>query len=251
MNVVAVIQARMGSSRLPGKVMLPLAGEHVITHDVRRVDAASTVDKTIVATSTGTQDDIVERYASRAGATVFRGPESDVLGRMFEAARESGADVVVRVTGDCPLISPAVVDAVVERLATTDADYVSTTVERTFPRGVGAEAFTFDQFETVERFAEEPYEREHVTTYFYENADQFAVEHVTSDAVFDAPRHRDRTDLRLTLDEADDYELLREIYNALGGPGIIDIRNAIDLVDENGLDRINEHIQQKSLADDN
>ena len=102
MKVVPVIQARMGSSRLPGKVMLPLNCDHVLEHDVRRVASADRVDEVVVATSEEKQDDIVERYAEREGAHVHRGSEDDVLGRMYEAASERDADVVVRVTADCP-----------------------------------------------------------------------------------------------------------------------------------------------------
>lgn len=102
MKTVAIIQARMGSTRLPGKVMLPLDGSHVLTHDVQRVRKAETVDEVIVATSTKTADDIVARYADRAGATVFRGSEDDVLDRMFSAATEVNAETVVRITGDSP-----------------------------------------------------------------------------------------------------------------------------------------------------
>jgi spore coat polysaccharide biosynthesis protein SpsF len=249
MNVVAVIQARMGSSRLPGKVMLPLASEHVIIHDVSRVDAAQQVDETVVATSTKTQDDIVTRYASRGGASVFRGSESDVLGRMLGAAREADADIVVRVTGDCPLVAPEVIDAIVERLLETEADYVSSGLERTFPRGLGAEAFTFDSFETVGRKASKPYEREHVTTYYQEYPDQFDIENVESTAVFHDERYHDRTDLRLTLDEADDYELFRRVYDGLDWTGIIDVRDAINYIDEYDLANINNHVQQLTLED--
>ncbi|AUV81812.1 hypothetical protein C2R22_09265 [Salinigranum rubrum] len=104
MNVVAVIQARMGSSRLPGKVMLPLDGRHVLEHVVRRTAAATSIDEVVVATSENGADDIIARYAERAGATVFRGSETDVLDRMYHAAKGAEADVVVRITADCPLI---------------------------------------------------------------------------------------------------------------------------------------------------
>jgi len=248
MHVVAVIQARMGSSRLPGKVMLPLAGEHVLTHDVRRVDAAGAVDKTVVATSTGKQDDIVTRYADRAGADVFRGSETDVLARMFQAAGEADADIVVRVTADCPLVVPEAVDAVVDRLRESKADYASTNVNRTLPRGLGAEAFTYTSFKQVAAEAETPFEREHVTPRYHQNPNQFDVKTVTSEAVFASEDYRDRTDLRLTLDEADDYELLRTVYEGVewDGDQLLDARDAIDYIDENDLAEINSNVEQKT-----
>lgn len=247
MKVVAVIQARMGSTRLPGKVMLPLAGEHVINHVISRVATASNVDETVVATSTGKQDDIIERYASRGGATVFRGSESDVLARMFSAAHEADADIVVRITADCPLVAPEVIDATVKRLQQKGIEYVSTDIELTFPRGIGAESFTFESFEIVEEMTGEPYEREHVTTAYLEQPERFSTENIASDDVYNADRYRDRTDLRLTLDEADDYELIRRLYNELEWSETLSVRNAIDYIDNNDLAEINNHVHQKSL----
>lgn len=249
MRTVAVIQARMGSSRLPGKVMLPLAGDHVLEHVVRRIESATTVDEVVVATSTEKRDDIVQRYASRAGASVFRGSEDDVLARMFEAATEADADVVVRATADCPLASPDVIDAVVRRRAETGADYASTVMERTFPRGIGGEVFTYDSFEIVHRRSTEPYQREHVTPYFDEHPDTFDLQNVTSAAVFDEERYQDRTDLRLTLDEADDYELLRELFNNPGTEGAFDLRGIIDYIDRNDLQTRNQHVEQVTRED--
>jgi len=156
MKTVAIIQARMGSTRLPGKMMLPLERSHVLTHDIQRVREADTVDEVVVATSTKTADDIVARYANRAGATVFRGSEDDVLDRMFSAATGANAETVVRITGDCPLIDWDVIDAVVDRLATENVDYCSNTVERTFPRGLDVEAFSYESFKHIHENAKEP-----------------------------------------------------------------------------------------------
>lgn len=250
MRTVAVIQARMGSTRLPGKVMLPLDGEHVLTHDVRRTDAAETVDEVVVATSTETADDIVGRYASRAGATVFRGSESNVLDRMFRAATQADADAVVRITADCPLIDPDVIDEVVGRLAETDADYATNILERTFPRGLDVEAFTFESFERVHEASSESHHREHVTPYYREREDLFTHASVTSNDVFDSPRMQDRTDLRLTLDEADDYELLRRIYEGVDWSGLLDVRDAVEYADANDLTTVNRDIEQKTYEED-
>lgn len=247
MKVVGVIQARMGSSRLPGKVMLPLAGEHVIEHDVARVRAASNVDETVVATTTHSRDDIVDRYASRGGASVFRGSESDVLGRMFGAARRANANIVVRVTADCPLVAPEIIDTVVDRLRETGAEYTCTTIKRTFPRGLGVDAFTLRSFEIVEEQAHEPYEREHVVPYYHEHPEQFDIEMVTSQDVYAESEYQDRTDLRLTLDEADDYELLRRVYEEVEWHGILEARDAIDYIDQNDIGRLNKHVEQKSV----
>ena len=246
MDVVATVQARMGSSRLPGKMMLPLAGEHVLTHDIQRINTAKNIDQMVVATSTKNADDIIERYAGKAGAAVFRGSESDVLDRMFRAADQADADIVVRITGDCPLLSPKVIDTVVEKLVETSADYSSNIIERTFPRGLDIEAFTFESFEKVHRQASSPHQREHVTLYYHENPNTFDLVNVGSDDVFEEPWMHDRTDLRLTLDEADDYELLRTIYETVPYTGLLDVRDAIKCVDENELYHLNKHVEQKT-----
>lgn len=247
MKTVAIIQARMGSTRLPGKVMLPLDGSHVLTHDVQRVGRADTIDEVVVATSTKTADDIVARYADRAGATVFRGSEDDVLGRMFSAATEVDAETVVRITGDCPLIDPNVIDTVVNRLATEGVDYCSNTSERTFPRGLDVGAFTYQSFKNVSEEATEPHHREHVTPYYRENDDQFNFASVTSEDVFDQPWMQDRADLRLTLDEVDDYELLREVYEQVEYGEILPIKDAVSVIDSQNLQKMNAGVEQKKI----
>lgn len=246
---VGIIQARMGSSRLPGKMMMPLNGVPTITHMVRRVQAASKLDKVVVATSDQKQDDILEIYSERAGADIYRGAEADVLGRMFNAASQYDPSVVVRLTGDCPLLPPKCIDTAVSKLKKANADYASTVIERTFPRGFGAEAFTFDSFEIAEERSRDPYQREHVTPYYRENGTEFATLSVTSDTVFDAEKYQNRTDLRLTLDEAHDYELLKRIYEAVQFDSILPARAAIDYVDEQGFSDLNSDVEQITLDD--
>jgi spore coat polysaccharide biosynthesis protein SpsF len=211
------------------------------------VGRADTIDEVVVATSTKTADDIVARYADRAGATVFRGSEDDVLGRMFSAATEVDAETVVRITGDCPLIDPNVIDTVVNRLATEGVDYCSNTSERTFPRGLDVGAFTYQSFKYVSEEATEPHHREHVTPYYRENDDQFNFASVTSEDVFDQPWMQDRADLRLTLDEVDDYELLREIYEQVEYGEILPIKDAVSVIDSQNLQKMNADVEQKKI----
>lgn len=248
MKTAAIIQARMGSTRLPGKVMLPLDGSHVLTHDVQRVRKADTVDEVIVATSTETADDIVARYADDAGATVFRGSEDDVLDRVFSAATDANAETVVRITGDCPLIDADVINTMVNRLAAEEIDYCSNTFERTFPRGLDVEAFTYESFECVYENAKEPHHREHVTTYYRENDDQFDLVSVTSEEIFDESWMQDRADIRLTLDEADDYELLREVYDQVKYEHILSIKDAVSIIDDQDLHKLNADVKQKQAT---
>jgi len=249
MKTVAVIQARMGSTRLPGKVMLPLASDHVLTHVVQRVGAADRVDEVVVATTETTGDDIVARYADRAGARVFRGSEPDVLDRVYGAAGRADADVVARITADCPLISPEVIDAVVEARERTGADYCANVLERTFPRGLDVEAFTFDSLEAVHEVATDPHYREHVTPYYREAEDRFAVHNVPSTAVFEQPALQNRSDLRLTLDTADDYELLRTVYDRVTFDSLLSVGEVVEFVDENDLEHLNAAVEQKDPTD--
>lgn len=246
-KTAAIIQARMGSSRLPGKMMLPLAGSLVLYHDINRVSAAKTVDETIVATTNAKADDIIARYADQFGATVYRGSEEDVLGRMIDAADTTEADVVVRITGDCPLISPEVIDAIVSERRRLGSDYCSNTLQRTFPRGLDTEVVTFESLSEVHELASEPEDREHVTRYYHTNSEQFDCANFTSKQVFDEPQFENRSDIRITLDEAGDYEVLREIYENVRFDNILDIREAIKHVDDQNLMKLNENITQKSV----
>lgn len=225
--------------------MLSLACSPVIEHVVKRTEAATTVDEIVVATTSHQRDDIVKRYAEEAGATVFRGDEDDVLGRLHQAAELAEADIIVRVTGDCPLISPECVDAVVDSLVESKADYASNVVERTFPRGLDVEAFTYESFSNVESLADRSRHREHVTTYYLEHTEAFDVRNVSSFEVFEADDLHGRTDIRLTLDEADDYELLRTVFEASSPDTLLSFPEAIHYIDEHNLRQMNSHVEQE------
>lgn len=227
--------------------MLPLDGRHVLTHVIQRALSSTVVEEVVVATSTADRDDIVSRYGSRSGATVHRGSESNVLSRVFQAAERVNADVIVRVTGDCPLVDPETLTEVTQPILSGRADYATNILERNFPRGLDVEAFTFESFERVHEEATNSHHREHVTPYYRENPDQFELVRVDSDQVFDDPQFQDRSDLRLTLDEADDYEVLREIYENVDYDGILSVRNAIRYVDEHDLMSLNESVEQKEV----
>jgi len=246
MRTTAVIQARMGSTRLPGKVMLPLDGVPLLEHVVRRARAAESVDDVVVATSFHEPDDMVARYAEAAGASVYRGSEDDVLGRMQAAAVRADADAVARVTADNPFVPPALVNELVETVRDGPASYASNKLDRTFPLGFDAEVFTAESFATVEREARQPHHREHVTPYYHEHPERFdavnlTVEDVYGEDVFDAG-----PELRMTLDEPDDYEAYSEVYEALDYDDIVDAAEATRYLQEEGLDSVNESVTQKT-----
>jgi spore coat polysaccharide biosynthesis protein SpsF len=243
----AIIQARMGSTRLPGKVMLPLEARHVLHHVVERVAQASLIDDVVVATSSKRRDDILARFVPDFGAKLHRGSEANVLERLFDTAVEYDADTIVRITADCPLVEPSVIDSVIGSVEQNSVDYASNVRERTFPRGLDIEAFTFDSFREVRKNSTDTRHKEHVTPYYRENPHAFELVDVTSEEVFDDPRFKNRDDLRLTLDEANDYDVLRKIYQNVPYDDILPIRGAIQYVDENDLMDLNESIEQKEL----
>lgn len=238
MKTVAIIQARMGSTRLPGKVMLSLDCTPTIRHVTRRAQACERVDEVVVATTEKRRDDLVAKYASCEGASIARGDEADVLDRVFQAARVHDADVVVRLTADNPLTPPDVTDAAIQKLREGGHDYVSNKLDRTFPAGFDTEVFTFDSFESVEHRATDEYDREHVTP-LYRRSGEFDAATITSQAVYNDPSLHDRTELRLTLDTPADFELFTRLYENVPYDDILDTRDAVRYVDEQGLETLN------------
>jgi spore coat polysaccharide biosynthesis protein SpsF len=211
MRRVCVVQARMGSTRLPGKVLRELAGRPMLAHLLSRLAACDSLDEIVVATSVAASDDPIAEFGAREGVQVFRGSEADVLRRIVDAARVSQADVVVRVTADCPLIDPGVADRVINELTANigAADYASNVLRRTFPRGLDVEAMFLDTLARVDRLARTKAEREHVTiTIRSEQPNLFLTRSVESDT--------DDSDLRWTVDEERDFQLVARLYEELG-----------------------------------
>ena len=208
MKRVVIVQARMGSTRLPGKVLLPINGQPMLAQQLRRLQRCRMVDDIVVATSRSAADDPIISVAEEAGIRWFRGDQEDVLGRFAEAAVEAKADLVVRVTADCPLVDPEIVDAVVERLVekATEADYCSNVLQRTFPRGLDCEALFTDALMRTHRMATSKAAREHVTWFIYRERPELF--RLTS--VVDA--EGDNSDLRWTVDTAEDLELIRKVF---------------------------------------
>src|SRR5688572_17919603 len=210
MKRVVIVQARMTSTRLPGKVLLDLGGRPVLAEVLRRVRAMKEQDELVVATTTLASDDPVVELAEREGVRWFRGDESDVLSRFAGAAQESKADLVVRITADCPLIDPAESGRVVLELRAnaSKAEYASNVLRRTYPQGLDTEAFWTETLNRVNSLASSANSREHVTWYIYrERPDLFICRSVT-DTV-------DNSDLRWTLDTSEDLESIRRIYQGL------------------------------------
>jgi spore coat polysaccharide biosynthesis protein SpsF len=207
--ILAIVQARMGSTRLPGKVLLDLEGMPVLWHVVNRVCQSKRIDKVIVATSTTGEDGKISDFCSYHNIPCFAGSENDVLDRYYQTARFAGAkeqDAMVRITADCPLIDSEVVDRVIDLFIESGADYVSNVAPPTYPDGLDVEVFTFAALEKAREEAMLLSEREHVTPYIRNN-DCFNKANLQNDI--------DLSGLRWTLDEADDYELIKSIYAEL------------------------------------
>lgn len=209
MNIVVITQARVGSTRLPGKIMKKILGKTVLIHDLDRIKEMKTINKIVVATTDLEEDDIIVKavngYDRNIG--IYRGSESDVLDRYYKAAKEFNATVIVRITSDCPLIDPKVSDLVVETFLKNDCDYCCNTLPRTFPHGLDTEVFSFEALERVWEEAKSPYEREHVTPYIREDTNKFRRINVKN--------NDDLTHLRWTLDYPEDFEFITKIYERL------------------------------------
>ena len=238
MSTVAIIQARMGSTRLPGKVLLPLLNEPVLVHDVRRVGRATSLDEVVVATTVEPQDDPIEALARANAWPVVRGSEADLLERYLLAARRFGASRVVRVTSDCPLIDPGLIDRVVWALDAAGADYASITLPpRSWPRGLDVEAFTREALEAAGADDNDPASREHATPYIYRHPERFGLVAV--------PSARDLSAHRWTLDTPEDYALISRIYDALGSD-TFGWEDALMLVEANPeWSALNRDVRQK------
>jgi spore coat polysaccharide biosynthesis protein SpsF len=230
----------MGSSRLPGKVLLDIAGTPMLARVVDRAGRGRLVDRVIVATTTRPQDDPLADYARDLAVDVFRGDEDDVLDRYYQAANQYHLDVIVRITADCPLLDPGVLDRVVEVVLDSGGlvDFCSNTLERRFPRGLDVEVATRATLDRLWRMVSAPHYRAHVFPYVYEHRDQFVTRCVT-DAV-------DRSAMRWTVDTEEDLRFVREVYRQLGPePGSwLDVVALLERQPE--LLRINEGVRQKT-----
>jgi glutamate-1-semialdehyde aminotransferase/spore coat polysaccharide biosynthesis protein SpsF (cytidylyltransferase family) len=220
--VVAIVQARMSSTRLPGKSMAEIDGRPMLWHVVNRVRRSRLVSKVVVATTDKPADDPIAAMCQEEDILCFRGSEDDVLDRFYRAAHAHSADVVVRITADCPLIDAAVIDEIVSRYKQSDCDYVSNTFRYTFPDGLDTEVFSFRALDRAWREARKPSEREHVTPYL--RTGKFRTANVESDAPVGVGN------LRWTVDHASDLEFVRGIFAVLSGDGYFGFQDVLDLL---------------------
>lgn len=237
---VAIIQARMGSTRLPGKVLTPVGDETVLGRVVKRLFRAPDIDAIVVATTTGHGDDVIEQECERLRVRCFRGSEDDVLDRYYQAAKSQSADAVIRITSDCPLVDPRIVGQVQSAFVRERADLACNALPRTFPRGLDTEILTMDALTRAWQQARHPQHREHVTLFCYERPDLFRIASVAN--------HHDYSYHRWTVDTPEDLELVRAIYAHFEYRDDFAWQDALDFLERSPeLMKLNAHIQQKPL----
>ena len=239
MKVVAIIQARMGSTRLPGKVLKDIGGETMLARVVRRAQQATLLDQIVVATTVESGDDVIVAECECLRVPVFRGDEQDVLDRYYQAAKAYDADTVVRVTSDCPLIAPEITDRVIRAFLDETPDCASNTLGRTYPRGLDTAVVTTAALARAWREAPEPYQRAHVMPYIYQNPDLFRLLSVTGEV--------DYSNYRWTVDTQEDLDFVRAVYDRLGNDDTFGWRDVLKiLAQEPELTELNRHIRQKA-----
>lgn len=247
--ITAVIQARIGSSRLPKKVLLDLEGKTVLDRVIERVKAARKIENIVIATTVEKRDLEIAGFCAKNGYSVYCGSENDVLDRFYQAARLFNASHIVRVTSDCPMIDPSVIDNVIDLHLKNGSDYTSNVLKETYPDGQDVEIFTFGALKKAWESASMTSEREHVTPYIRNHSEIFKLSNLEFS--------EDLSSKRWTLDQAEDYEFIKRVYAALYRKNhLFGIRDILALIEkEPELEKHNIHIgrnegYKKSLKED-
>ncbi len=260
-KIVAIIQGRMSSSRLPGKILADIAGQPMLTRVFIRTSRARTLSDVLFATTTDASDDPVADYCDLSGIPCTRGSLYDVLDRYYQTAKQAKADIVVRITADCPVIDPDLIDNVVNTLLEGEYDFVCNRLPppwtRTYPIGLDVEVCTFKALAKAWKDAKEPQHREHAMPYFYEGVGLTSINRTLQTGT--SPRgyniallHHptDFGDYRWTVDTAEDLEFMRQVYARFNGRDDFSWKEVLNLVhDEPDLMKINAGVQHKTLKD--
>jgi len=243
-RVVASIEARMGSSRLPGKVLMDIEGKPALTRLLERLQRCQRVDEIVLATTDNDTDDVLADWAGNNNVCCYRGSEKDVLNRVVCAHRETKSDIVIEVTGDCPLLDPEVIDMGVDTFFSNNCDVVNNLVKLSFPQGIDLQIFSLSLLEDVEKKIDDPAVREHVSLYFYENPEKYNL------LTLIAPQRWYGPKLRFQLDYQEDLEFIRTVYKSMiekyndANFGLEEIMNL--LKSHPDLSKINAHCKEKS-----
>lgn len=239
-NILCIVQARMGSERLPAKVIKPIFNKPMILHTLDRLSKSKYINKLILATSELEKEDLLVKIVKEAKYNVFRGSESNVLDRYKETSDLYNGDIIIRVTGDCPLIDPFIVDNVISHFIMNDYDYVRLDVPDTFIRGFDVEVFSKEALDKVFELAKEDKHKEHVTLYMYENNDKFKIGYVKGEELYNK-------NYRLCVDTKEDFELVTNIYEHFKDEFITSKEIVKYLNDNPKLAQINLDVIQKDV----
>ncbi|MGL4912227.1 MAG: cytidylyltransferase domain-containing protein [Romboutsia sp.] len=242
-KIVAIVQARVGSTRLLGKVLKEIKGKTILTHVVERVSQSKYIDQIVIATSNLKQDDNIIKEANKLGISYFRGSESNVLNRYYHTATHYNADIIVRITSDCPLIDPNIIDDLIKFYLEHNYSVVTNAgidkSSRTYPRGLDTEVFSFKLLKEAFTNAKENYQLEHVTPYIYEN----------NKDIYYYKNDVDYSKYRWTLDTKEDFDLIEAIYEKLYKiEHNFYLEDIVKIMEENPkLIEINKDIEQKEI----
>lgn len=241
MNIVAIIQARLGSTRLPKKVFADLAGKPLIWHVINRLKYSDRINNIVLATTNSSKDDELANWAIKENVNLFRGSESNVLERFYFAAKHYSADIIVRITADDPFKDPAIIDKVIDKLLDENLDFAYNNNPPTFPEGLDTEVFTYNAIEKAYFHSKDDYEKEHVTQYFYKNSELFKQSNFEN--------VNNISNLRWTIDTELDYEMTKQVYNVLyKNDSIFQTNDILRLLDERPeISRINIDVARSAM----
>lgn len=243
LKIVSTIEARMTSTRLPGKILKPILGRPVLEFLIERLQHVALIDEIVVATTTNSTDDPIVNLCTRLDIKYFRGSEEDVLIRVLNAAKSASADIIVEITGDCPLIDPTIIEDCLKSFLDGNYDYVSNTIERSYPDGLDVQVFPVSVLEEVNFLTKDPIDHEHVSLYIYKHPERYKLKNLKANGDLFWP------ELGITLDTQEDYELISDIFEELypKNPRF----SALDIVkllhDKPELLEINRHIKRKEI----
>ena len=242
MKVNAIIQARCGSSRFPNKVFVDIDGHSLLWHVVDRLKHSTMINDIIIATTVNPKDDEIESWCQRESISCYRGSESDVLNRYYEASLAYPSDIVVRITADDPFKEPKVIDRVISNLIDNKLDLSTNNFPPSFPEGLDCEAFTIETLEIMEKNARDRFEREHVTQYVYHNPDRFKIGNVSSIIPLET--------YRWTIDTIEDYEMVKSVYahRNTGSEDILLMDEILSILNDNPqIVQINSNVKRSAM----
>jgi len=242
-KIVATIEARMTSTRLPGKVLLPILGKPALEHLIFRLQASKYLDDIVVATTTNKTDEPIVELTKKLSVKCFRGSENDVLDRVLNAARSVAADIIVEITADCPMVDPKLVDRGIKEFYEKNVDYAANIINPTYPNGFDIQVFPVSILEKVATLTNDPIDRVHVSYYIYHHPEIFSLHNWVANPDEAGP------ELRVTLDEQKDYEAICKIFELLYPQNpLFSVQDVVKLLNANlEVRAINQYVKQKHV----